>query len=247
MKIGIVSTFSDQGYQDYANHFVSSLNKNLDNQVTVFLYVDNDKELFKRNSNINIINLEKTVPDLTEFKNRNKNKTVESFVYDGVRFSHKSYAIWHAAMHSSVDLLIWLDADTELLKHVSAEYLKTFLPNDYFTSYLGRKGYSETGFIAFDLRNPHTKEFFDIFKNYYDSDRIYTLPAFTDCHVFDATRTELETSGKIRGYNLTPVEEKNPFNETFKGYMIHLKGSRKDNREKLIRKNREKLIRKNKK
>jgi hypothetical protein len=237
MKIGIVSTFSDQGYYEYANNFVSSLNKNLDKQVSVFLYIDGNKKLFKRNDNINIINLEKAVPELAQFKSRNKNKPVKSFVNDGVRFSHKSYAIWHAAMHSGVDILIWLDADTELLKHVSAEYLKTFLPNEYFTSYLGRDSYSETGFIAFDLRNSHTKEFFDIFKNYYDSDQIYTLPAFTDCHVFDATRTTLETSGKIKGHNLTPVEVKQPFNHVFNGYMIHLKGDRKDNRAKHIRKN----------
>jgi len=237
MKIGIVSTFSDKGYYEYANHFVSSLNKNLDKQVSVFLYIDGNKKLFKSNDNITIINLENAVPELTQFKSRNKNKPVKSFVNDGVRFSHKSYAIWHAAMHSGVDILIWLDADTELLKHVSAEYLKTFLPNEYFTSYLGRHSYSETGFIAFDLRNSHTKEFFDIFKNYYDSDRIYTLSAFTDCHVFDATRTELETSGKIKGHNLTPVEVKQPFNHVFNGYMIHLKGDRKDNRAKHIRKN----------
>jgi len=236
MKIGIVSTFSDKGYYEYANHFVSSLNKNLDKQVSVFLYIDGNKKLFKRNDNINIINLENAVPELTQFKSRNKNKPVNSFVNDGVRFSHKSYAIWHAAMYSGVDILIWLDADTELLEHVSAEYLKTFLPNEYFTSYLGRDSYSETGFIAFDLRNSHAKEFFDIFKNYYDSDRIYTLSAFTDCHVFDATRIELETSGKIKGHNLTPVEVKQPFNHTFNGYMMHLKGGRKDERERIISK-----------
>lgn len=240
MKIGIVSTFSDKGYYEYAKHFVSSLNKNLDDRVSVFLYIDGNKKLFKRNDNINIINLEKAVPDLTQFKNRNKHKTVSDFINDGVRFSHKSYAIWHAAMHSGVDMLIWLDADTELLKPVSVEYLETFLPAGYFTSYLGRPSYSETGFIAFDLTNPYTKEFFDIFKSYYDSDRIYTLPAFTDCHVFDATRTELETAGKIKGHNLTPTEVKHPFNHTFEGYMMHLKGGRKDEREKIISKLRKK-------
>ena len=58
--------------------------------------------------------------------------------------------------------------------------------------------------------------------------------------MFDATRTELESSGKIRGYNLTPVEVKHPFNHIFKGYMMHLKGGRKDEREKLISKLRKK-------
>ena len=234
MKIGIVSTFSDQGYADYAKHFVDSLKNNLDTSVEVFLYVDNLS--IETSSNIHILNLEKLVPDLVNFKTRNNDKTAGKFLRDAVRFSHKSYAIWHAAMNSGVDMLIWLDADTEIIKAISSDYLKSFLPDSYFTSYLGRDSYSETGFISFDLRNPHAKEFFAIFKNYYDSDRIYTLPKFTDCHVFDATRTELETSRKIKGYNLTPLEMKDPFNHTFKGYMIHFKGGKKEKREKIVSK-----------
>ena len=56
MKIGIVSTFSDQGYTDYAEHFVDSLKNNLDKSIEVFLYVDNLS--FKSSSNIHILNLE---------------------------------------------------------------------------------------------------------------------------------------------------------------------------------------------
>ena len=234
MKIGIVSTFSDQGYTDYAEHFVDSLKNHLDKSVEVFLYVDNLS--INPSSNIHILNLEKLVPSLVDFKTRNKDKIVDDFLQDAVRFSHKSYAIWHAAMTSNVDILIWLDADTEIIKTVSSDYLKSFLPDSYFTSYLGRDSYSETGFIAFDLRNPYTQEFFDTFKNYYDSDKIYTLKAYTDCHVFDATRKELENLKKITGYNLTPDNIKNPFNETFKGYIMHFKGGRKDQREKIMSK-----------
>jgi hypothetical protein len=235
MKIGIVSTFSEQVYMDYAEHFVDSLKNNLDKSIEIFLYVDNVS--IKTGSNINILNLEQSVPDLVNFKIRNKDKTFGDFLRDAVRFSHKSYAIWHAAMNSKVDILIWLDADTEIIKAVSSDYLKSFLPDNYFTSYLGRdKGYTETGFIAFDLRHPCTNEFFDIFKNYYDSDKIYTLKEYTDCHVFDATRKELENLKKITGYNLTPGNIKNPFNNTFKGYMVHLKGGKKDQREKIISK-----------
>jgi hypothetical protein len=234
MKFGIVSTFSDRGYEEYAKNFVQSLENNLDKTIEVFLYVDN-KKLFKRTSNINIINLEKAVPDLTEFKNRNKNKIVNSFMADGVRFSHKSYAIWHAAMNSRVDILIWLDADTELLNTVSTEYLKRFLPNGHFTSYLGRENYSETGFLAFDLRNPHSTEYFELFKWYYDSDEIYKLKGQLDCHVYDAARVQLEEQGKIKNYNLSPPGvSKNHFNHVFKGFMIHYKGDRKEKRDQEI-------------
>ena len=136
MKIGIVSTFSDRGYEEYAKYFIASLEKYLDNDVEVFLYVDNTSAVTK--PNIHILNLEKSVSELTDFKSRNKNKTFKNFLWDAVRFSHKSYAIWHAAAHSDVDILIWLDADTELINNVSKQFLKNFLPEGYFTSYLGR-------------------------------------------------------------------------------------------------------------
>jgi hypothetical protein len=235
MKIGIVSTFSDQGYTDYAEQFVDSLKNHLDKSIEVFLYVDNLS--IKPSSNIHILNLEKSVPDLVNFKTRNKDKTFSNFLQDAVRFSHKSYAIWHAGKNSNVDKLFWLDADTVLTNDITEQYLNNFLPDNYFTSYLGRsESYTETGFIGFDLKHACADEFFDIFKNYYDSDKIYTLNKYTDCHVFDATREELENLEKITSYNLTPDNIKNPFNETFKGYMIHFKGGRKDQREKIMTK-----------
>lgn len=239
MKIGIVSTFSDQGYYEYANHFVSSLNKNLDEQVSVFLYIDNNKKLFKRNSNISLIPLEPSVPNLTKFKQRHTDKKPTKFIQDGVRFSHKSYAIWHAAKNSNVDKLFWLDADTVLTNNVTEQYLDSFLPDNYFTSYLGRVGtYTETGFIGFDLKHTHANEFFDEFIDYYNSDRIYSeLPAYTDCHVYDATRNKFVEEKKITALDLTPGLGKSNFNHAHQGYMIHLKGDRKDNRAKHIRKN----------
>ena len=235
MKIGIVSTFSDSGYKEYAKNFVNSLNKFLDPKISVYLYVDN-KKLFKRNENIHCLLLEKTVPDLTAFKIRNKDKTYKNFITDAVRFSHKSYAIWHAALHSEVDMLIWLDADSELIQPVSEKYLQKFLPPGCFTSYLGRDSYSETGFIAFDLKNLYCHEFFQIYKNYYDSDSIYTLSAFTDCHVFDSTRIQLENAGKIKSHNLTPHLGKQHFNKTFQGFIIHLKGDNKAQRDRIFTK-----------
>ena len=129
MKIGIVSTFSDQGYTDYAEQFVDSLKNHLDKSIEVFLYVDNLS--IKPSSNIHILNLEKSVPDLVNFKTRNKDKTFSSFLQDAVRFSHKSYAIWHAGKNSNVDKLFWLDADTVLTNDITEQYLNNFLPDNY--------------------------------------------------------------------------------------------------------------------
>lgn len=225
MKIGIVSTFSDSGYHEYANVFVGSLEKYFDSSIEITLYTDNIKI---NSSKIKQLPLESSIPDLVKFKSRNKEKTYKNFLYDGVRFSHKSYAICHASENLNTDIMIWLDADTLVKKEITSEYLGNFLPKGFFTSYLGRPGtYTETGFIAFDLNHKHKTEFFNKFKNYYDSDDIYNLDAFTDCHVYDSTRMQFEKEGKIKSHNLTPGLGKNNFNNTFVDHMVHFKGNRK--------------------
>jgi len=225
--IGIVSTFSDKGYSEYAHLLVSGLNTHLDKKIKVFLYVDTVN--FAVPNNISLIPLEPSVPNLTKFKQRHTDKKPTKFIQDGVRFSHKSYAIWHAAKNSNVDKLFWLDADTVLTNNITEQYLDNFLPDNYFTSYLGRVGtYTETGFIGFNLKHTYANEFFDEFIDYYNSDRIYSdLPAYTDCHVYDATRNKFVDEKKITALDLTPGLGKSNFNHAHQGYMIHNKGGNK--------------------
>jgi hypothetical protein len=235
MKIGIVTTFSDKGYDEYGKYFVESCKKFIDKNIKLYFYIDNVH--INAESNFVIRKLEESIPDLTVFKNKNKDRVPDKFLYDAVRFSHKSYCIYHAANNSDVDILIWLDSDTEIYDYVDASYLLKFLPEGKFTSYLGRPDYSETGFLAFDLRNPHCKEYFDLFKWYYDSNEIYNLKGQLDCHVYDAARVKLEEAGKIDNHSLSPPGvSKHHFNHVFDGYMIHYKGDRKENRDKQIAK-----------
>lgn len=232
MKIGIVTTFSDKGYREYAKEFLETIKQYLDNQIQVFLYVDSVDIDVREFDNIKVLNLEASMPALTDFKFRHKDKTFKTFLNDAVRFAHKSYAIVHAAKYSNVDVLIWLDADTELKKEISVSYLKKFLPAGIFSSYLGRPGrYTETGFISFDLTHQYSQEFFESIQNYYDKDLIYTeLSEQTDCHVYDAVRVKMENENKIKCHNLTPDLGKNNFNNTFAGYMVHYKGDKKFNK-----------------
>lgn len=225
--IGIVTTFSDAGYKDYAHHLVNGLIKFLDPKIQVFLYVDTVQ--FAVPKNFNLIPLEPSVPELTKFKKRHCDKKVTDFWYDGVRFSHKSYAMWHAASYSNVNKLFWLDADTIVLNSMNENYFEKFLPNNIFTSYLGRPGrYTETGFLGFNLDDKEKNNFFSEFIDYYNNDRIYTeLDYQTDCHVYDATRRKFVEEGKIIELNLTPGMGKNNFNSAHKGHMIHNKGDRK--------------------
>lgn len=233
MKIAIVTTFSDKGYQEYARHFVESCKKFLNKNIHVYFYVDNVH--IEKSKNFTVRQLENSIPELTEFKKRNAYRKPESFLYDGVRFSHKSYCIYHCANNTDADYLFWLDSDTEIFENISEEYLMKFMPKDCFCSFLGRETlepfYTETGFLGFNLKHPHSKEFFDLFKWYYDTDKLYELNGQLDCHVFDAARISLEKEGKIRNHNLGINYKKNHFNNVFVGHMVHYKGPRKSKRD----------------
>lgn len=229
MKVSVVTTFSDAGFQEYGKNFIESCKKFLSKDITVYAYVDTI--LLESQENFVIRNLEDSIPDLTIFKNKNKHINPTSFLQDAVRFSHKSYCLYHAVNNCNSDLLFWLDADTEIYNNIDVDYLCKFLPTDCFTSYLGRSNYSETGFLGFNLKHPALKEYFDLFKWYYDSNEIYNLEGQLDCHVYDATRLKLEKVQTIKSYNLSPQDvTKHHFNHVFSGFMIHYKGNRKEKR-----------------
>ena len=238
MSIGIVTTFSDKGYDEYAHLLISSMERFLGQDIEVFLYVDN-VDLKVTSPNIKLIRFEPSVPELVNFKNRNKHRTVENFMFDGVRFSHKIYAVWHAAKNIDAGQhkhykLFWLDADTVIQNKIDSNYFSKFLPDDIFTCYLGRPGrYTECGFVGYNLKHPAKDEFFDKMIEYYNTDRLYTeLPFFTDCHVYDATREKFKNEEKIKDLDLTPGLGKSNFNHVHKGYMVHNKGSNKTGKSK---------------
>ena len=132
MSIAIVSTFSQENYDEYAKYFIDSLTTYLDRDVPVFLYLDNIE--LNLPSNVHVINFSKTVPDLVAFRERNKHRTFKDFFGDACRFSFKSYAWCHAGLTKPAEKLIWLDADTELYNPVSKEYLESTLPAEFYTS-----------------------------------------------------------------------------------------------------------------
>jgi len=232
MKIGIVTTFSDKGYKEYGHWFVESAKKYIDSDIQLFFYTDNTH--LDLPSNMTNQKLEESIPDLTAFKQRNSHRKPGNFLFDGVRFSHKSYCLYHAAKTKDVDFLCWLDTDTEIITKITSKYLKSFLPEDKFVAYLGRPGtYTETGFLVFNMRHKYAQEYFDRFKKYYDTDKLYELSGQLDCHVFDAVRLEMEEEGKIQNQNISPPGvTKTHFDQALNGYIAHYKGAKKSVRDK---------------
>lgn len=237
-QISIVTTFSDKGYEDYGRNFLESCSNFLDPKINLIVYKDNVN--INPSQRMSIFNLEQSVPDLTKFKKRNsfRDESNIKFQYQSIRFSHKVYALYNAAMTSDSRYLIWLDSDTEFYDKVTPEYFHKFLPEGYLVGYLGRTGeaFSECGFMIYDLHNPYAKEFFERFKWYYDSDELYKLPEWHDSFVFDVVRKEFESTNKIKAKNLSEAFNKHHFNAVLDGYAMHLKGDRKHKREKMLEK-----------
>lgn len=237
-QITIVTTFSDQGYEDYGKNFLESCSKYLDSSINLIVYRDN--VCIPPQNNLTILDLEPNIPDLTNFKLRNsfRNETDTKFQYQSIRFSHKVYALCHAAFNVNTRYLIWLDSDTELYETVTDNYFIKFLKNSYFVGYLGRPGlaFSECGFMIFDLKNKYSKDFFNRFKWYYDSDELYNLKEWHDSFIFDTVREELEKEGKIQSINLSDNINKHHFNTVLDGYIMHLKGDRKHKRDRMLEK-----------
>jgi len=239
MKITIISTFGPKHYKTYGRYFVQGLQSYLDNSVDVVLYSDTPLTLPRSNFSNRMLN--DSCPDLVEFKKRNGHKevpaTTKGWLKDAVRFSHKSYCIIHASRTIDTDLLIWLDADTEIIAPITHQYLGGKISNGKFVSYLGRPfRYTETGWLCFDMRNKNATEFFNKWEWYYNTDAIYNLPAQLDCHVFDAVREEFQAAGKIVGENISPPElTTQHFDRTFIGKMTHYKGDKKEDRDANVR------------
>lgn len=237
--ITIVTTFSDSGYERYARTFLQSCERMLDASIRVVAYVDTVDPGLPR---IETRSLEGNAPELTQFKKRNAYRDSEEFKHAAIRFSHKVYAMCHAARTVDTDMLVWLDADTEMLTPIQADVFLSRMAPGCLVSYLDRTPvYTETGYLSFDMRHPHAQEFFARMQAYYDQDRVFELDQWHDCYVFDAVRTEMQQEGKILTHNVAPAVRKNHFNQLFKGLMIHYKGDRKTMRDVIYAKEQKKI------
>lgn len=223
MKIEIVSTFSPAYYDKVGKFFIESCLKFLSPTIKLSLYVD-DINIPKK-ENFNILNLEQVIPELIEFKKRNQDRPQEGWRMGAIGFSYKVYATCHAARNSDADILIWLDADTELQKPLDENYFSKFLPEDKDVGFLGRDTATETGFLVFNLKNPNCKYFLNQYQWHYDSDEIFKFKEWHDGYVFDRVKDKLTAEGKLNALNISPSgATKNHFNFLHNRSIVHHKG-----------------------
>lgn len=153
------------------------------------------------------------------------------FRWDAVRFSHKSFALLHAAAHTDADVLIWIDADTRFFADVSDADLESFVPADAFVGCLRRKRmWTETGFVAYNLRDPLTARFFEDYRRLYVDDALFDEREYHDAYLFDRVRERIEALG-ARSHDLAlgagDLARHVLVNSPLARFMDHMKGDRK--------------------
>jgi len=135
-KFAVVTTFNDNGYEKYAKNMIKSFLLHWPKEIELYAYYEEtEPELI--NERIIYVNLLQACPDLASFKERWKDDPVAngelqevpngarrpstvsigeskkgSFLWNAVRFSHKSYCTIHATQTINADTVFWMDADT---------------------------------------------------------------------------------------------------------------------------------------
>ncbi|HVP31037.1 MAG TPA: hypothetical protein VMW35_17950 [Myxococcota bacterium] len=135
------------------------------------------------------------------FKLKLRRKRSIGYRWDAVRFSHKVFALSHAARLLPADVLILLDADLLFVADLPAALLEGLVPRDGFVGYLARPKFSECGFVAYNLRHPATASFIEEFEGLYTSDRLFRHLQWHDSYLFDVVRGRFERRG-CRSYDV---------------------------------------------
>ena len=250
-SLTIVTTWGTKYWPNPVQKCLESTVKNWPDHAKILAYPDDMSQQLKlpRTEHYDLC---KEQPKLKEFIDRHKNnpkfnprikqtekekkdfdKNTQIYIYDCVRFSYKVFACIDAWQKTKPDMLWFLDADIITFDKIPMSWLEHIIPDKSFTSYLGRpkKGFSETGYYAFNTAHKYAEEFFERWQTYYDKDRFLELKGYTDSFTFDGARIELEKEGKIKNEDLNDGRfaggrrSRHPFiNSELGQYMDHLKG-----------------------
>lgn len=253
MKYTVITTFNRAGYNQYASRMIDTYIANWPKTVKLLAYAE-ECEVAQTAPNLEVRALEQ-VTALTDFKSRwasvpkargdisgdpikrQRKDWHKVFKWDAIRFSHKVYAIFHAAKHCDTPWLIWMDADMVCHSPITEEFIDSMCPEDRDICFLGRQGkFSECGLYAMHLGTKGTTRFLKEFQRMYnDADLgIFTLEEWHDSFVFDAVRKTIdglqelnwsENLGDLRrSPRNTPGEGHPLINSAWGAYLDHLKG-----------------------
>jgi hypothetical protein len=141
--------------------------------------------------------------------------------YDASKFCRKVFA-----QDQAFDLgpeVFWFDADCVVLKTIPGMFLRGLIQGVPF-AYLGRKTYTETGWLGFNTAHEKFKDFRAKYLSCFLSGRIFQMSEWHDCYAFDYARQG------IKGNDLTPGSKGTEhvlLKSVLANYMDHCKGPKR--------------------
>jgi len=241
MKYTVVTTFNADGYNQYGSRMIDTFLKTWPKNVQLLVYAEN-VSIRQSASNLQIIDLNSASPELVKFKqtwghvpkaNGHPFPGAErkAFKWQAVRFSHKVYAVFHAARTCNTEWLIWMDADMVCHSNIDHPRLDQFFPDSIDLCYAGRSNkFTECGLYGMHLTSATTQQFLQEFQRMYDDaeNGIFTLKEWHDSFVFDAVRKKFPLQELNWSEGLISGEGHPLINCAWGTYIDHLKGDRKD-------------------
>jgi len=240
MKYTVVTTFNADGYNTYGRRMIQTFLQTWPKDILLKVYAEGCR-VKPSAPNLQVLDLEGVSADLVAFKNKWRNvpkangdngpgSERKSFKWQAVRFSHKVYAIFHAAKHAQTDWLIWMDADMVCHSPITVQQLDQFFPADRELCYAGRSNkFSECGLYGMNLTREPVQKFLAEFQRMYDDaeNGIFTLKEWHDSFVFDAVKARSGLAELNWTAHLQMGEGHPLINCDWGGYIDHLKGKRK--------------------
>ena len=117
---------------------------------------------------------------------------------DASKFCRKVFA--QDAVFGEDEYVFWFDADTVVLKPIPPQFLEGLVKEHPF-AYLGRKNYTETGWLGFNTKHSQFGNFKSKYLSCFTSGRIFQQREWHDCIAFDLARQG------IKGNDLSPKGE----------------------------------------
>jgi hypothetical protein len=241
MSYTIVTSFSKEGYNKYAQEMLKTFKKYWDKDIQLEAWY-HDFELPKsapkaKNITYKNLNDDKDMLNYRERMSKYSSSQTGNKPYDWkrdcIKWCHKVYALTSSARnhYSDTDWLIWLDADTVTHSPITSDFLNKVCSGDKDIVHLGRNDidYSETSFIGINLRSMMGKEFLEDFRGCYDAGETIAYREWHDGFIFDRLLIVHKAHGLIAD-NLTPnVKGIDAFGQSvLNKVMYHNKGMKKD-------------------
>ena len=247
MKISVVTTFHQAGYEKYGRRMIETFLKNWPSDITLYVYAE-DCVVTESAPNLVVKDLHQSSPELVSFKTiwknvpkangdvsddpirSNRKDAGKGFKWHAVRFAHKVYSIFSCAKTCNSDVLFWMDADTVCHSPITKAQIEKFCQPKVDIGFLGREGkYTECGLYSMNLRSERVQTFLKEFQRVYDDAErgIFLMEEWHDSYMFDVVRKQMTLSENNWSRGIIKGEGHPLINSEWGAYLDHLKGDRK--------------------